>query len=243
MIVPTKLNTKSKSTESISDIVPLLSVAANSYFPDAEICSDVDGVRRKIHRHGTKLHIKEREAKRGADSVVLTDYTSHLPEVKVHYRSRRFADEGISFSNASLRLGIRLHRVFEGAQVFDDLMRNITRMENDALISPAEARDIRENVAKFMTNDVVCEWFSERWDDVKCEAEIVASGEVRRPDRVMISGRRAVVVDYKFGDKRSARYLEQVNEYMDLLHKMNLYDEIEGYVWYVNLGEINKVVK
>ena len=243
MIVPTKLNTKSKSTESISDIVPLLTVAANSYFPDAEICSDVDGVRRKIHRHGTKLHIKEREAKRGADSVVLNDYTSHLPEVKVHYRSRRFADEGISFSNASLRLGIRLHRVFEGAVVFDDLMRNITRMENDALISPAEARDIRENVAKFMTNDVVCEWFSDRWDDVKCEAEIVASGEVRRPDRVMISGRRAVVVDYKFGDKRSARYLEQVNEYMDLLHKMNLYDEIEGYVWYVNLGEINKVVK
>ena len=243
MIVPTKLNTKSKSTESISDIVPLLTVAANSYFPDAEICSDVDGVHRKIHRHGTKLHIKERETKRGADSVVLNDYTSHLPEVKVHYRSRRFADEGISFSNASLRLGIRLHRVFEGAQVFDDLMRNITRMENDALISPAEARDIRENVAKFMTNDVVCEWFSDGWDDVKCEAEIVASGEVRRPDRVMISGRRAVVVDYKFGDKRSARYLEQVNEYMDLLHKMNLYDEIEGYVWYVNLGEINKVVK
>lgn len=243
MIVPTKLNTKSKSTESISDIVPLLSVAANSYFPDAEICSDVDGVRRKIHRHGTKLHIKEREAKRGADSVVLNDYTSHLPEVKVHYRSRRFADEGISFSNDSLRLGIRLHRVFEGAQVFDDLMRNITRMENDALISPAEARDIRENVAKFMTNDVVCEWFSDGWDDVKCEAEIIASGEVRRPDRVIISGRRAVVVDYKFGDKRSARYLEQVNEYMDLLHKMNLYDEIEGYVWYVNLGEINKVVK
>ena len=30
---------------------------------------------------------------------------------------------------------------------------------------------------------------------------------------------------------------------MDLLHKMKLYDEIEGYVWYVNLGEINKVVK
>jgi hypothetical protein len=94
-----------------------------------------------------------------------------------------------------------------------------------------------------MTNDVVCEWFSDGWDDVKCEAEIVALGEVRRPDRVMISGRRAVVVDYKFGDKTNARYLEQVKGYMDLLHKMVLYDEIEGYVWYVNLGEINKVVK
>lgn len=243
VIVPTKLNTKSKTSESINDIVPLLTVAANTYFPDAEVCSDVDGIHRRTHRHGTKLHIKEREAKRGADSVVLNDYTSHLSEVKVHYPLRRFADEGMSFGNASQRLGIRLHRVFEGATTFDDLRRNIKRMENDALISSAEACELSDNITRFMADENVSEWFSTVWDDVKCEAEIVASGEVRRPDRVMISGRRAVVVDYKFGDKTNARYLEQVNEYMNLLHKMNLYDEIEGYVWYVNLGEINKVVK
>ena len=243
VIVPTKLNTKSKSSDSINDIVPLLTVAANTYFPDAEICSDVDGVHRKIHRHGTKLNIMKREAKRGADSVVLDDYTSHLPDVKIHYPSRRFADEGISFGSASQRLGIRLHRVFEGAVTFDDLERNITRMENDALISTAEARELRDNISRFMANEVVCEWFTKAWDDVKCEAQIFATDEIRRPDRVMISGRRAVVVDYKFGDKTFSRYLGQVEQYMKLLNEMNLYDEIEGYVWYINLGEIDKVAK
>lgn len=243
VIVPTKLNTKSKSSDSINDIVPLLTVAANTYFPDAEICSDVDGVHRKIHRHGTKLNIKEREVKRGVDSVVLDDYTSHLPDVKIHYPSRRFADEGISFGSASQRLGIRLHRVFEGAVTFDDLERNITRMENDALISTAEARELRDNISRFMANEVVCEWFTKAWDDVKCEAQIFATDEIRRPDRVMISGRRAVVVDYKFGDKTFSRYLGQVEQYMKLLNEMNLYDEIEGYVWYINLGEIDKVAK
>lgn len=243
VIVPTKLNTKSKTSDSINDIVPLLTVAANTYFPEAEICSDVDGVHRKIHRHGTKLNIKEREVKRGADSVVLDDYTSHLPDVKIHYPSRRFADEGISFGSASQRLGIRLHRVFEGAVTFDDLERNITRMENDALISTAEARELRDNISRFMTNEVVCEWFTKAWDDVKCEAQIFATDEIRRPDRVMISGRRAVVVDYKFGDKTFSRYLGQVEQYMKLLNEMNLYDEIEGYVWYINLGEIDKVAK
>ena len=243
VIVPTKLNTKSKSSDSINDIVPLLTVAANTYFPDAEICSDVDGVHRKIHRHGTKLNIMKREVKRGTDSVVLDDYTSHLPDVKIHYPSRRFADEGISFGSASQRLGIRLHRVFEGAVTFDDLERNITRMENDALISTAEARELRDNISRFMANEVVCEWFTKAWDDVKCEAQIFATDEIRRPDRVMISGRRAVVVDYKFGDKTFSRYLGQVEQYMKLLNEMNLYDEIEGYVWYINLGEIDKVAK
>ena len=243
MIVPTKLNTKSKSTEAINNIVPLLTVAANTYFPDAETLTSVDGVYRKTHRHGTKLNISRQAKSEGVGSVVLDNYTSHLPELKIHYPSRRFADEAISLSNASQRLGIRLHRVFEGATTFDDLERNIARMENDALISSAEAGEIRDNITRFMSHEVVCEWFSKAWDDVKCEAEIVASGEVRRPDRVMISGRRAVVVDYKFGDKTNARYLGQVKQYMELLEKMGLYDEIEGYVWYINLGEISKVAK
>ena len=92
-----------------------------------------------------------------------------------------------------------------------------------------------------MDNDTVKEWFSANWDDVKCECEILSSREVRRPDRVMIRGRRAVVVDYKFGNSIDSGYNTQVADYMELLQKMELYDDIEGYVWYINLGEVVKI--
>ena len=243
VIVPTKLNTKSKSTETINNIVPLLTIAANTYFPNVETFSNVDGVYRKTHRHGTPLNIRKREEKKSMGGVTLNSYTSHLPKVKILYPSQRYTEEGLSFANDLQRLGIRLHHVFEGALTFDDLSRNITRMENEALISAAEACDIRAKIAKCAADERVCEWFSEVWDDVKCESEIIHSSEVRRPDRVMICGRRAVVVDYKFVDNINSQYLEQVYLYMDLLSQMNIYDEIEGYVWYVNLGEISKVVK
>jgi hypothetical protein len=114
-------------------------------------------------------------------------------------------------------------------------------MEGSALISQSEAKDILAKVESFMSNDTISEWFSTVWDDVKCEADIVSSGEVRRPDRVMICGRRAVVVDYKFGDVVDTRYNAQVASYMRLLQKMELYDDIEGYIWYLNLGEVVKV--
>jgi predicted Ser/Thr protein kinase len=73
------------------------------------------------------------------------------------------------------------------------------------------------------------------------ENTIIANGDIRRPDRVMISGDRVVVVDYKFGDKRSASYRKKMAEYMRLIARMGKYKQIEGYIWYISLGEIESV--
>jgi predicted Ser/Thr protein kinase len=87
----------------------------------------------------------------------------------------------------------------------------------------------------------VKEWFSSDWESVKCECAIIANGDIRRPDRVMISGDRVVIVDYKFGDKRSTTYRKQMSEYMRLISAMGKYQQIEGYVWYISLGDIECV--
>ncbi len=62
----------------------------------------------------------------------------------------------------------------------------------------------------------------------------------RRPDRVIAKGTRAVVVDYKFGSVRRRRYRTQIEEYMDLLRRMG-YRDLTGYIWYVEIGEVEKV--
>ena len=64
---------------------------------------------------------------------------------------------------------------------------------------------------------------------------------MRRPDRVMIKDDRVIVVDYKFGEKHNAVYKKQMAEYIALLRDMKCYRHIEGYVWYVALGEVDKV--
>ncbi len=56
----------------------------------------------------------------------------------------------------------------------------------------------------------------------------------------MIRDRRAVVVDYKFGSVEPGRYARQIGDYLDLLHRMG-YSEVEGYVWYVKLGRIERI--
>jgi ATP-dependent exoDNAse (exonuclease V) beta subunit len=58
-------------------------------------------------------------------------------------------------------------------------------------------------------------------------------------DRVMIKDDLAVVVDYKTGERRSAD-IKQVKDYKSILNRMG-YKKIEGYVLYLNNGELLEV--
>ncbi|MBQ5595138.1 MAG: Dna2/Cas4 domain-containing protein [Alistipes sp.] len=104
-----------------------------------------------------------------------------------------------------------------------------------------QAAMLNDRVSAILCNGSVAEWFSGDWDDVKCEAAIITKRDIRRPDRVMIKGDRAVVVDYKFGNKKHHAYNRQMTEYMNLLKSMGRFSHIEGYVWYISLGEIDKI--
>ena len=69
---------------------------------------------------------------------------------------------------------------------------------------------------------------------------IVPNGQTsRRPDRVMVDNEKVIVVDYKFA-KKSELHTKQVKDYMNLLAMMG-YNNIKGYVWYVDRNEIEEV--
>jgi ATP-dependent helicase/nuclease subunit A len=74
---------------------------------------------------------------------------------------------------------------------------------------------------------------------VYTEADIIQpNGESRRPDRVMIQGNKAIVVDYKFGmEEDIAKHKKQVREYMHLILETGV-EFVDGYLWYITEGDI-----
>ncbi|MBQ1747772.1 MAG: hypothetical protein II041_03715, partial [Bacteroidales bacterium] len=80
------------------------------------------------------------------------------------------------------------------------------------------------------------------------EQSIVSGEGVSRPDRVILpeSGKdRAVVVDFKFGkyeegSPKDSGYRRQVKGYMRLLRRIG-YAKVDGYLWYVMEGKVEKV--
>lgn len=242
MVVPTRLNTKSKSSDTINTIVPLLSKAIRRIVPEGIPYNGAEGLEREVYSYGTKLNRKEKtSAANEQGNITLSTYTSHTPEIKVRYPNHKLSEEGISFDNDARRMGQHLHKVFERANSIDEINTKIEQMAKQSLIADNEALRLKSAIEKSMTNEVVREWFTLDWDDVKSEADIITANSMRRPDRVMIKQGRAVVVDYKFGDNKDPKYCKQVAGYMNILSEMELYEHIEGYVWYISLGEIVKI--
>ena len=114
-------------------------------------------------------------------------------------------------------------------------------------IDEASMQAYLTNRLKFVENRG---WFDHSWT-LKNECEILyrdkeGNYKTCRPDRVMIQGKQAIVVDYKSGKyrsqdtKTSKDYHEQVREYMQHLQSMG-YEKTEGYLWYIDAEVIESV--
>lgn len=252
MYIPRTLtNSKSKKPvelgdipTSISDVSPLVICAAKEACGEPTKEYSADMLAKVIYSYGEPLEHYDPEAEKKKDSVettLLEDYITHVPQVSVRYIGSRYIEEGLTPGSEACRNGILLHRIFESAITVDDLKQAIERLAKDSLIEQRDVKRLRQNIERALNDKRVAEWFSDAWDDVRTEIDIVSNASDRRPDRVMIAGNRAVVVDYKFGYKRDASHNKQVKEYVALLEDMKQYDIIEGYVWYINLGHIEDI--
>lgn len=136
-------------------------------------------------------------------------------------------------------VGIMMHSVLSNAASVSDAEQCIDRMRNSGMLGEEQAQELADALRREFRRPKVAEWFSGEWDEVRNECDIISRATVgtRRPDRVMIRGDRAVVVDYKFGLGRSKHHMKQVAEYMRLIADMG-YRNVEGYVWYISLGDI-----
>ena len=160
--------------------------------------------------------------------------------VKLKLSRQRYFDEG-STDLAPRDYGILMHKAFENAATIQDISANVLLMEKDGIITPEESLKLSKNLNRAMGDETIKSWFEDEWEEVRNESGIIVPGKGNyRPDRVMIKGKRAVVVDYKFGVAEDVRYLAQTERYMSLLRRMG-FDDVSGYLWYINLGKTVKV--
>lgn len=231
-----------KNPEGISDVYQLVANAAKVVCGEGITTTTSENETKTTYCFGKKLEHhtidQKKRSKERVKEVILDTYSSFTPETAIYYPRRRYIDEELYKSTAARYKGIKLHSIFERATTLEELYAAIRRLEKGCIVDSVEADNIRRQIEEAMADSRVAEWFSNKWSDVKRESEIIHNGELRRPDRVMIDQKRVIVVDYKFGEVIDKEHTEQVKAYMELMQRMESYDTIEGYVWYVSLGEI-----
>lgn len=150
-------------------------------------------------------------------------------------------DEDKKQQYENIEEGKLMHLVMSGIADASDIRPTLDRLMIEGLIASTEQYDkIRALVEKRVQDKRATQWFDGSYRMYN-ECTILSSGEnkSRRPDRVMIKGNEAVVVDYKFGRERE-EYDTQVKNYMNLLKDIG-YSNVKGFVWYVYKNHIKEV--
>jgi predicted RecB family nuclease len=128
-----------------------------------------------------------------------------------------------------------MHEILQNIRTKNDTVAAINNCIHEGKINTTEAEKVREMLEKFWQLPKTIDWFSET-NTVLNEAVILTPGaKLYRPDRVVINGRKATVIDYKFGEAEKDSYVKQVKNYMQLISEMG-YD-VSGYLSYITLGK------
>ena len=164
-------------------------------------------------------------------------------EFKQSNRSAEFIRGEEETEEKYIRQGQLLHNLFSVIRTTDDVPSAIERLRFEGIIeSTQQEEQIRKLTEWALGHPLVKEWYSGHWELYnECAIIYQKKGvlQTRRPDRVMMKDGEVIVVDFKFGKKRTT-YNKQVKEYMDLLSDMG-YQAVRGYLWYVFNNELEEI--
>ena len=135
--------------------------------------------------------------------------------------------------------GVMVHTALSKINTGADIKKALNSMILEGLINTEEYEKLQVTLAKIIALPQLAPHFASGLT-IKNESEIITEiGELFRPDRVVISGRNAVIIDYKTGGEKSS-HKKQILEYGDLLVKMG-YDVKEKLVVYIEAEKVISV--
>lgn len=194
------------------------------------------GIRCGISSNCTEYHTSS--GKFSLDGVFATPLDSA--------RARTVAQGGTLGEGESIREhGIAMHHVFSMIDYDENVEKAVGRACAEG-VSACSREELLEMVRTKIESVRDYGWFSNEWKVFNECSILMPDGNEKRPDRVMVKGNEAIVVDYKFGAHSSEnaiqhnRYKKQVGRYMDLLTCMG-FSNVRGYLWYISSDEVISV--
>ncbi|MCT4615854.1 MAG: UvrD-helicase domain-containing protein [Marinifilaceae bacterium] len=175
----------------------------------------------------------------------INNYPVNLMDTRVKLRTNSseyfdFNQEASMESFTPVSEGNLIHRLFQDINYKDDLDRAIAKLVFEGKINTEQEQELYLFAKNLLDSDLVQDWFDKEWK-VMNERDILTGKENQyRPDRIIYKDDYAIVIDYKFGNKKSKNYKYQVKKYKDLLFQTG-FKNVEGYILYGKLGETEKI--
>ena len=188
-----------------------------------------------------KAHRKEEET----GEMFVRSSTDGYPSVPLNGRLKYAADSIDYFSvdgqtgiSASSRIkGIVYHDILSQVCVPEDLDQAVADAAARGDISYEQIGSVEKLLAERIAQVESRGWFNTPGAEILNEVSLIdVDGKVYRPDRVVKTDDRIMIVDYKFGEHHKS-YERQMKKYAEIWKGMG-YENVSAYLWYVHTGEV-----
>lgn len=164
---------------------------------------------------------------------------SSFDRLRIRHQSLDYLLENQQLTDSRLNYGLVMHDILKQITHKSDQQNAIADLVRSGRISEEESKTVEDELQHFWNMPETESWFSPDARVLNETTILIPTGEQYRPDRVVIRGNEATIVDYKFGDKESKTYLQQVQQYMNLIAEMGY--STSGFVCYVSLKKVERV--
>ncbi|GMQ26770.1 UvrD-helicase domain-containing protein [Algoriphagus sp. oki45] len=185
---------------------------------------------------GRKLPPKEEISK--APLGLRWEISDWKDKLKTRNYAWDFSEEGIHARNQR-KLGVIIHELLAESQSLEDALLLLREFTFEGRWDEDTAAEVKVQLEMLFSLNQIQEWFSPAFQSLSEQGILLPGGAQRRPDRILIGKERALVVDFKTGEKRESHF-EQVKDYMDLVSKLSQLP-VKGYLCYLEPTEILEV--
>ncbi len=190
--------------------------------------------------HSGSLTVAPAKKNEEVNTMSLAAYNTHpwrgkliLKKTAPHHASKD------DLAREKINYGIHLHAAFSLIHDARDIPNAIYKMVTAGTINHEESERLNQLVDKLLEQKQVADWFSQKWDVRNEVHTLLPGGTEYRIDRLLIDGKRAIVIDYKTGSPKKEDQ-RQIVEYCLMLNEMGF--DSEGYLFYLTEGEVVSVV-
>lgn len=169
------------------------------------------------------------------DTYPMASYIDHL---SIRSDSDRFFMLQGTEGAENISMGHQVHEVLSLMANTFDADAVIKQLLAEGTVFARDVMSIKERVNRLMQHPQMQAWFTTDYE-VLTERELRYDGHILRPDRVMVKGDEAIILDYK-KEKKEKVHFAQVQQYMEAVKSIG-YINIKGYLVYVDPVEIEEV--
>ncbi|MFA4851296.1 MAG: UvrD-helicase domain-containing protein [Bacteroidales bacterium] len=135
--------------------------------------------------------------------------------------------------------GNLIHYALSNINHAEDVKSAVAQLIQNGMATIEQAEELNKKISAVIADPLINKYFQPGCV-IKTEAEILLKdGSTLRPDRVIIEGDKAIVIDYKTGGINDS-HEKQISKYAEVLREIG-YTETEKFLVYIDLNKVVQV--